>query len=121
MFASSEHKEAAQKFLEFTMGEEGNSFWAEASGYMPGNTAVADEPWVSESKALAAAAEARSNESATPLNVPYYLPEWSSITGTDMLPDWQSVLQGNMTVDDFCAKYATALTEAQERYEEAMK
>jgi hypothetical protein len=26
-----------------------------------------------------------------------------------------------MTVDDFCAKYATALTEAQERYEEAMK
>jgi multiple sugar transport system substrate-binding protein len=38
-----------------------------------------------------------------------------------MLPDWQSVLQGNMTVDDFCAKYATALTEAQERYEEAMK
>jgi len=121
MFASSEHKEAAQKFLEFTMGEEGNSFWAEASGYMPGNIAVADEPWVSESKALAAAAEARSSDSATPLNVPYYLPEWSSITGTDMLPDWQSVLQGNMSVEDFCAKYATALTEAQERYEEAMK
>lgn len=121
MFASSEHKEAAQKFLEFTMGEEGNSFWAEASGYMPGNTAVADEPWVAESKALAAAAEARSNTSAVPLNVPYYLPEWTSITGTDMLPDWQAVLQGNMTVEDFCAKYATALTEAQKRYEEAMK
>lgn len=121
MFADSEHQEAAAKFLEFTMGEEGNSFWAEASGYMPGNTAVADEPWVAESQALSAAAEARSNPDAIPLNVPYYLPEWTSITDTAMLPDWQSVLQGNMTVEDFCTTYAKELTEAQARYEDAMK
>lgn len=121
MFADSEHKEAAAKFLEFTMGEEGNSFWAEASGYMPGNIAVADEPWVAESQALAAAAEARSNPDAVPLNVPYYLPEWTSITETAMLPDWQSVLQGDMSVEDFCATYAEQLTQAQARYDDATK
>jgi len=121
MFADSEHKEAAAKFLEFTMGEEGNSFWAEASGYMPGNIAVADEPWIAESQALAAAAEARSNPDVVPLNVPYYLPEWTSITGTAMLPDWQAVLQGDMTVEEFCTTYAQELTEAQARYEDATK
>jgi len=121
MFQSSKHPEEAWKFLEFTMSQEGDSFWAQASGYIPGNIAVADEQWVQDSPALAAAIAAGANEKAVPMNVPYYLPEYSSITGTDMLPDWQLVLQGELSVQDFLTKYATAMNEAQQRYEDATK
>ncbi|MBS3180328.1 MULTISPECIES: ABC transporter substrate-binding protein [unclassified Pseudoclavibacter] len=118
MFEQSEKKEAASKFLEFTMGQEGNSFWAEASGYIPGNTAVFEDQWVQDNPAISAAIASSQNPDAVSMNVPYYLPEWTSITGTDMLPDWQRVLQGQMTVTEFCTKWADSLTEANERYQE---
>lgn len=116
MFEASEHQDAAWKFLEFTMSEEGNSFWAEASGYIPGNLAVQSEPWVAENPAIAVAAEAGSSPDATVLQQPFYLPEFNSITSTDMLPQWQAVLQGDLSVEDFLGDAAEALTDAQQRY-----
>lgn len=116
MFEQSEKKEAAAKFLEFTMSQEGNSFWAEASGYIPGNTAVFEDQWVQDNPAISTAIAASQSPNAVSMNVPYYLPEWTSITGTDMLPDWQRVLQGQMTASEFCSKWADSLTEANERF-----
>jgi len=52
------HQDAAWKFLAYTMEQEGNSFWAQKSGYLPGNKAVAQEKWVTENKALKAAMDA---------------------------------------------------------------
>lgn len=118
MMEASEHKEAAAKFLEFTLSEEGNSFWAQASGYIPGNTAVAEEQWVKDSPAISAAIAASQSPDAVSMNIPYYLPEWTSITNTEMLPDWQLTLQGKMTVEEFCGKWADALTEANARHQD---
>lgn len=120
LMEASEHKEAASKFLEFTLSEEGNSFWAEASGYIPGNKAVAEEQWVQDSPAISAAVAAGKNPDAVSMNIPYYLPEWTSITNTEMLPDWQLTLQGKMTVEEFCGKWADELTEANERYQDML-
>ena len=116
MFKASEHQEAAWKFLEYTMSEEGNGFWAEASGYIPGNVAVSEQAWVDDNPAISAAIAASNADGAEVLNQPFYLPEFNSITASDMQPDWQLVLQGNMTVEDFLDTWADALTEAQQRY-----
>ena len=53
------------------------------------------------------------------LDQPFYLPEFTSITASDMQPDWQLVLQGKLPVEDFLGTWADALTEAQQRYDAA--
>jgi multiple sugar transport system substrate-binding protein len=116
MFKNSENKEAAWKFLEFTMGAEGNSFWAEKSGYLPGNLEVADEAWVTDNQPMQSALTAAAQPDAVLLQQPYYLPEFNSITTTDLLPEWQRVLQGNLTVKVFLTAAAASLTEAHQEY-----
>lgn len=116
MFQASAHKEAAWKFLEFTMSDEGNSFWAQKSGYIPGNTAVAKESWVTQNPAMQASVKALENKDAVLLEQPFYLPEFNSITTTDMLPEWQKVLQGQLSMKDFLTASAEKLTKAQQKY-----
>ncbi|GAA2705149.1 ABC transporter substrate-binding protein [Micromonospora olivasterospora] len=121
MFNNSRHRDAAWKFLEFTMSQEGNSFWAKASGYIPGNLAVEKESWVQDSPVLNAAVAAGKAPNVRFLNQPYYLPEFNSITNTDMRPDWQRVLQGQLSVREFLTTWAAKLTQAQQRYQKLKK
>jgi multiple sugar transport system substrate-binding protein len=116
MFKASKHQEAAWKFLEYTMSAEGNSFWAQKSGYLPGNLEVAKEPWVTENPAMQTSIEAVENRGAVVLEQPFYLPEFNSITTTEMLPEWQRVLQGELPVKDFLTQSAEKLTKAQQKY-----
>ncbi|KQR01140.1 hypothetical protein ASF72_12955 [Arthrobacter sp. Leaf141] len=116
MFQASPHKEAAWKFLEYTMSDEGNSFWAQKSGYLPGNLEVAKETWVTENPAMQASVKAVEDSKAVVLEQPFYLPEFNSITTTDMLPEWQRVLQGDLSVKDFLTQSAEKLTKAQQKH-----
>jgi multiple sugar transport system substrate-binding protein len=116
MFEASKHKEAAWKFLEYTMSTEGNSFWAQKSGYLPGNLEVAKEAWVTENPAMQTSIKAVGNKDAVVLEQPFYLPEFNSITTTDMLPEWQRVLQNQLSVKDFLTQSAEKLTKAQQKY-----
>ncbi|HEY0700033.1 MAG TPA: sugar ABC transporter substrate-binding protein [Micromonospora sp.] len=117
MFQASRHQDAAWKFLAYTMGQEGNSFWAQQSGYLPGNKAVAQEKWVTGNAAMKAALDAAAAPGAVVLEQPYYLPEFSSITVTDLLPEWQKVLQGKLTARDFLTAAAASLTTAKRKYD----
>jgi multiple sugar transport system substrate-binding protein len=117
MFKAGKHQDEAWKFLAYTMGQEGNSFWAQKSGYLPGNTAVAQEKWVTENAAIKAAMAAAATPGAVTLEQPFYLPEFTSITGTDLLPQWQKVLQGGLSSRDFLSAAAAALTKAKAKYD----
>ena len=116
MFKASKHQEAAWKFLEYTMSAEGNSFWAQKSGYLPGNLEVAKEPWVTENPAMQTSIKAVGNKDAVVLEQPFYLPEFNAITTTEMLPEWQRVLQGELSVKEFLTQAAEKLTKAQQKY-----
>lgn len=121
MFRASKNKEAAWKFLAYTMGQEGNSFWAQKSGYLPGNKAVAAEAWVPKNQPMQAALAAEKLPTAAVLEQPFYLPEFSAITTTALLPEWQRVLQGKLQVPEFLSAAAAKLTEAQATYAKAPK
>lgn len=118
MFAASEEKDAAWKFLEFTMGAEGNGFWAQHSGYLPGNTEVAGQDWVRQNQPMQAAIAAESAPGARTLEQPYHLPEFTAITVTDMLPQWQKVLKGDLPVAEFLGTAAAQLTAAQREHDQ---
>lgn len=119
MFSASRNKDAAWKFLEFSMSLEGDGFWVEKSGYIPGNQEAAQQPWVSRNQPMQAAVAAQALPGASTLEQPYHLPEFSSLTGADLLPDWQKVLKGDLTVADFLRTLAKQLTEAQRQSEQA--
>lgn len=121
MFKASKHPDAAWKFLAYTMGPAGNSFWAQKSGYLPGNTTVAKQGWVTENPALKAALAAAAAPGAATLDSPYYLPEFTTITGTDLLPKWQKVLQGDLTARAFLTAAAAALTTVKRKYDKEHK
>lgn len=108
MFEGTEHPDEAWEFLKFMMEEEGNAYWARESGYIPGNDAVAAESWVADSQPIAVSQEAMADPATIPLEHPYYLPEFTAITTVDSLPQWQKTLQGDLSVEDFCAQIADA-------------
>lgn len=117
MFESTDHPDEAWEFLKFMMEEEGNSYWAEGSGYIPGNLAVAERDWVTGSQPIAVSQEAMAEESTVPLEHPYYLPEFGAITNTEMLPEWQKTLQGDLTIEEFCEKLADAFEASNEAFQ----
>lgn len=117
MFENSEHPEESWEFLKFMMDEEANSYWAKESGYIPGNLEVANESWVTESEPIRVSQEAMEDENTLPLEHPYYLPDFTAITDTEMLPEWQKVLQGDTSVEAFCEQLADRFEEAQESFD----
>ncbi|WP_197024716.1 sugar ABC transporter substrate-binding protein [Cellulomonas sp. KRMCY2] len=116
-FEKSEHPDEAWEFLQYVMEAEGDGYWAKESGYIPGNLEVAEQDWVKESQPIAVSLEAMAEEDTVPLDHPYYLPEFSAITGTELLPEWQKTLQGEQTVEEFMQKTAVLFNEARAAYD----
>lgn len=115
VFASGEQKDAAFKFAEFAAGKEMNSYWAEHTGVLPANTEVTD---VAGLEHIAKATEVLNDPGTKLVQLPYYLPEFNSITKTDAEPLFQKVLLGEMSEKDFLDEIAGKLTDAEAAYQE---
>ncbi|MFB8774086.1 ABC transporter substrate-binding protein [Streptomyces broussonetiae] len=118
MFKSSKNKDAAWKFIEFAAGHESNSKFNQSAGQVPANLDAAKDPWVSEAEPTKLAAEALSDGSTTIVQLPYYLPDWNTISKADNEPNFQKVLLGKMSAEEFCDTLAEQLNEAQAEWNE---
>ncbi|MBF0723192.1 MULTISPECIES: ABC transporter substrate-binding protein [Sanguibacter] len=112
-----DNKAAGWKFVEF-MATEGNSDWSEAIGQVPANLEAQKAPWVAESQPLEAVVALTENPDTQYLRLPTYLPEYGSILKTEMEPDFQGILQGTMTAQEFATKYADRFEASLADYEE---
>ncbi|WP_338894655.1 sugar ABC transporter substrate-binding protein [Streptomyces sp. TG1A-60] len=118
LFKSSKNKEAAWKFIEFAASHESNSKWNESAGAIPSHTEAAKDAWISEAEPTKLAAEALNDGSTTIVQLPYYLPDWNTISKADNEPSFQKVLLGDMSARDFLDKMAEQLNEAQKEWNE---
>ncbi|MEV0225122.1 sugar ABC transporter substrate-binding protein [Streptomyces sp. NPDC050704] len=118
MFKSSKNKEAAWKFIEFATSKAENSKFNESAGQVPANTDAAKDAWVSEAEPTKLAAEALSDGSTTIVQLPYYLPDWGTISKTDNEPGFQKVVNGSMSAKDFLDTMAEQLNTAQAEWNE---
>ncbi|WP_338777202.1 sugar ABC transporter substrate-binding protein [Streptomyces sp. DG1A-41] len=118
LFKSSKNKEAAWKFIEFAASHEANSKWNESAGAIPSHTEAAKDAWISKAEPTKLAAEALSDGSTTIVQLPYYLPDWNTISKADNEPSFQKVLLGDMSAKDFLDKMAEQLNEAQKEWNE---
>ncbi|WDV50787.1 sugar ABC transporter substrate-binding protein [Streptomyces coeruleorubidus] len=118
LFKSSKNKEAAWKFIEFAASHESNSKWNESAGAIPSHTEAAKDSWISKAEPTKLAAEALNDGSTTIVQLPYYLPDWNTISKADNEPSFQKVLLGDMSAKDFLDKMAEQLNEAQKEWNE---
>ncbi|MBC9726900.1 sugar ABC transporter substrate-binding protein [Streptomyces sp. TRM68367] len=113
LFKSSKNKEAGWKFIEFAASHESNSKWNESAGAIPSHTEAAKDAWISEAEPTKLAATALNDGSTTIVQLPYYLPDWNTISKADNEPNFQKVLLGDMSAKDFLDTMAEQLNEAQ--------
>ncbi|MDK1346069.1 sugar ABC transporter substrate-binding protein [Streptomyces sp. 378] len=118
LFKSSKNKEAAWKFIEFAASHESNSKWNESAGAIPSNKEAAKDAWISKAEPTKLAAEALNDGSTTIVQLPYYLPDWNTISKAENEAGFQKVLLGDMSAKDFLDKMAEQLNEAQKEWNE---
>ncbi|GGZ33734.1 ABC transporter substrate-binding protein [Streptomyces poonensis] len=121
IYKTSENKEAAWKFIEFAAGHEANSKFNESAGQVPANTEAAKDEWITKAEPTKLAADALSDGSTTIVQLPYYLPDWNTLSKTDNEPNFQKVLLGDMSAKDFLDTMADQLNEAQAEWNEQKK
>jgi multiple sugar transport system substrate-binding protein len=118
LFKSSKNKEAAWKFIEFATSHEQNSAFNESAGQVPANNDAAKDAWISKAEPTKLAAEALTDGSTTIVQLPYYLPDWNTISKADNEPNFQKVLLGKMSAKDFLDGMAEELNAAQAEWDE---
>ncbi|MFI9148882.1 ABC transporter substrate-binding protein [Streptomyces sp. NPDC053367] len=118
LFKSSKNKDAAWKFIEFALSHEENSKFNESAGQVPANTEAASDAWVSKAEPTKLAATALTDGSTTIVQLPYYLPDWNTISKADNEPNFQKVLLGSMTAKEFLDGLAEQLNEAQAEWKQ---
>lgn len=113
LFKASKNKEAAWKFIEFAVSHAENSKFNESAGQVPANAEAAQDAWISKAEPTKLAAAALSDGSTTIVQLPYYLPDWGTISKADNEPNFQKVLLGKMSAKDFLDTLAEQLNKAQ--------
>ncbi len=118
LFKTSKNKEAAWTFVEFAVSHEANSKFNESAGQVPANNDAAKDAWVSKAEPTKLAAQALSDGSTTIVQLPYYLPDWNTISKADNEPNFQKVLLGKLSAKAFLDGMAEQLNEAQAEWDE---
>ena len=118
LFRSSDNKAAAWKFIEFAASAEMNSLWNEEAGQIPANTEAAEADWVRRAQPVREAEKVLDDPDTTLVQLPYYLPDWNTLSKADSEPDLQKVLLGDMTAKEFLDSLAEKLNEAQAEWDE---
>ncbi|MET9954891.1 sugar ABC transporter substrate-binding protein [Streptomyces sp. NPDC006339] len=113
LFSSSKNKAAAWKFIEYAASHEANSKWNRSAGAIPSNTEAAKDAWIQASEPTRLAAESLFSGRTRIVELPYYLPDWNTISKADNEPAFQKVLLGTMSAKDFLDGLAEQLNEAQ--------
>ncbi|MEU9367459.1 sugar ABC transporter substrate-binding protein [Streptomyces avermitilis] len=113
VFKSSKNKAAAWKFIEFAVSSEENSKFNESAGQVPANTEAAKDTWVQQAEPTKLAAEALNGADTKIVQLPYYLPDWNTISKADNEPNFQKLLLGKMSAKEFLDTLADQLNKAQ--------
>ncbi|MEF9903009.1 ABC transporter substrate-binding protein [Streptomyces sp. P9-A2] len=120
VFQSSKNKDAAWKFIEYATSPETNSKFNESAGQVPANLDAAKDDWIQKAEPTKLAADALSDGSTTIVQLPYYLPDWNTVSKADNEPNFQKVLLGDMSAKAFLDTLAEQLNEAQAEWQEQM-
>ncbi|MEU6509874.1 sugar ABC transporter substrate-binding protein [Streptomyces sp. NPDC046942] len=113
LFKSSKNKAAAWKFIEFAVSAAENSKFNQSAGQVPANTDAAKDAWIQQAEPTKLAAEALNGADTKIVQLPYYLPDWNTISKSDNEPNFQKLLLGKLSAKQFLDTLADQLNKAQ--------
>lgn len=113
LMKSSGNKAAAWKFIEFAASHASNSKFGESAGLIPAHKEAAQDPWLDKAETTKLGAEALFSGNTKIVQLPYYLPDWNTLSKADSESGFQKVLLGKSTAKEFLDTLATALDKAQ--------
>lgn len=108
--------EGALYLIEYLSSAENISTFNQTITKIPTNTACYEEDWFKNSDLMQLCMEIAQDENNNQVNVPYWLPNYSSFINGDMTTDFQAVLLGDMTSQECLTKWAEFLTAEQQEY-----
>lgn len=109
-------RDAAWKFLEFFVGQEGQSIHSKDSGQVPSNSMVFTEDWAKADVRFNLANKALNADNAIMFVTAGFIPENGDIENNYVKPAIQSVMMGQLTAAEMCKEWARQLEEAYARY-----
>ena len=118
LFKSGRNKAAAWKFIEFAASHASSSKWSESAGTIPSHVDAAKDDWVRKSETTRLGAEALNSDKTSIVDLPYYLPDWNTISKADNEPAFQKVLLGRTTPKAFLDALAAQLDAAQAEWKQ---
>lgn len=116
VFASSKNQDAAWRFAEFVDSAAINGEWNQQVGQIPVNLDAAKQSWINDSPPIHAALAVIADPRTKVVQLPYYLPQFNSITKSETEPLYQRVLLGQLSVRDFLGQLAGKLDDAQQQW-----
>ena len=118
VFKNSEHPDEAFKFISFLSEHENNSYYCEKFGSLPCNKVAMEDEWVKESKPVQAAADTLLNQETKIATLPVNVTGYFDLHSNTLAKDFQNVLLGNETAQQYLDKWADQMTALKKQYDE---
>ena len=121
IFKTSKHPEEAFRFLSFLCETEQSLFWNENNGQLPTTKSAMDSDYVKNSQHISAAAATTSDPDIHAVTLPIYLPGYADIHENVLPSQFQEVLLGNKTAQEFLDAWADEMTKLKAEYDQYLK
>lgn len=118
VFKNSEHPEEAYKFIKYLTDHAANSYFNETLGSIPTNKEALDDPWVNDSAPVKAVADMLLDPETKIATLPVEVTGYFDLHTNTLAKDFQNVLLGNETAQDYLDSWAERMTELKKIYDE---
>ena len=114
IFANSDKKDAAWRFISFLCEAEQVSYWNENVGAIPPNTVSMESDWAKNTPHIQVVAEAFADPETSIISAPFNLPTYADVHNNILGPALQEVLIGAKTPEAFLELWETEMNAAYE-------
>lgn len=116
IFKTTRSPDAAWQLLSFLMSEESQTYWNSKVGQLPTNVKAWDSDYVKSTPFLQEALAAFRDGRTGRLQPPIYLPDYSNLVKQQLEPNFQKVLAGTMSPEDFLSGWAEIMEASNQQY-----
>lgn len=118
IFKTTKHPEEAFKFLSFLCESEQSTYWNQNIGQLPTTKTSLESDYVKQLQHIRAAAETSSDPDIKAVLLPIYLPGYADLHENVLPSQFQEVLLGNKTAQEFLDNWAGEMTKLKEEYDQ---
>ncbi|SET71863.1 ABC transporter substrate-binding protein [Lacrimispora sphenoides] len=118
IFKTTKHPEEAFEFLSFLCENEQSIYWNQNIGQLPTTKTSLESDYVKQLQHIRAAAETSSDPDIKAVLLPIYLPGYADLHENVLPSQFQEVLLGNKTAQEFLDNWAGEMTKLKEEYDQ---